>query len=380
MRVLHVVPRVARESSGPSYSVPMLCGGLCGLGLDVELKVLEPLPNRELPFPIQAYGCWPTKIANRLGVSPSMKRAIRSAAERVQVIHNHSLWMMPNIYVGSASMGADVKLVISPRGTFAEWSWKRAKVRKTLVWRLLGQRKTCVGAALFHATSELEYLDIRRRGFRQPVAIIPNGIESKNLSGTRGEPIRRTLLFLSRIHPTKQVEKLLAAWAQVQNLSGTWCLDIVGAGEKEYVKFLQELAAKLELKRCRFIGELHGDAKWNAYSSADLFVLPSASENFAMVIAEALSAGTPVITTTKTPWKSVAEKECGWWIADDVSQIASTLAHAMQLDAEKLRSMGAKGRDWMLSDFSWAAVSESMRSTYQWLVDGGPVPAAVVLE
>ena len=91
-------------------------------------------------------------------------------------IHNHRLWMMPNVYPGLVARKHNVPLVISPRGTLSEWAFQHGSVVKRLFWPLV-QKPALTATSCFHATAESEYKDIRRMGFRQPVAIIPNGID-----------------------------------------------------------------------------------------------------------------------------------------------------------------------------------------------------------
>lgn len=368
LRVLHVLPRVVTESSGPSHTVPHLCRALSERRVNVELKVLEPLPDRELPFPATAYPTLPLPGCYRLGVSPKMAEAIRSAAEQVAVIHGHSLWMMPNVYPGPAARAAGCKLVISPRGTLEPWAWQRSRWRKELLWRL-GQRSTLIAADLLHATAASEYESIRSRGFAQPVAVIPNGVDIPDELPPRPEQGPRTLLFLSRIHPKKQVDRLLHVWQRLEPQFSDWRLSIAGPLMTQHGEKMQRLARTLGLKAVDFPGELVGDAKWRAYEFADLFVLPTRTENFGLVIAESLAAGTPVITTKGAPWSDLLTFRCGWWIPDSEQDLEGTLRAAMKQPRTKLTEMGLRGREWMQRDFSWRGVAGKMLTTYRWLLN-----------
>jgi glycosyltransferase involved in cell wall biosynthesis len=378
LRIIHVVPRVVAESSGPSHTVPHLCRSLADLGAEVELKVLEPLPGRTLPFPATAYPTLPLPGAYRLGVSPSLARALEAQADTVDIIHSHSLWMMPNIYPGQAIRRGGCKLVISPRGTLGTWAWQRSRWRKALVWRL-GQRATLEAADLLHATASSEYEAIRGRGLRQPVAVIPNGVEIPDaIPLGKGTDTGRTLLFLSRIHPTKQVDRLLRVWHRLESLYLDWSLTIAGPLGTSYAMGMKDLARSLALRRVSFAGELSGQAKWQAYGNADLFVLPTHSENFGLAIAEALAAGTPVITTRGAPWPGLETHGCGWWIADDEAALEATLRQAMARPVAELAAMGERGRAWIERDFSWAHVAERMAASYRWLLGRGDRPDCVL--
>src|SRR5438046_2768308 len=124
-------------------------------------------------------------------------------------------------------------------------------------------------------------------------------------------------------------------------------------------------------------GPVYGEAKWDAYRAADLFVLPTLNENFGLTVAEALAAETPVISTKGAPWNRLEPEGCGWWIDHGVEPLAATLQTAMAMPRTALRGMGAKGRAWMAREFSWDHTATDMLSVYRWLVHGGEPPPTV---
>lgn len=124
-------------------------------------------------------------------------------------------------------------------------------------------------------------------------------------------------------------------------------------------------------------GPIPGDAKTTAYREADLFVLPTLNENFALTVAEALAAGTPVISTKGAPWSGLQREGCGWWIDHGVEPLAAAMAHAMALPRETLKTMGNKGRAWMARDFSWDRIARDMLDVYLWLARGGEPPLTI---
>ena len=137
------------------------------------------------------------------------------------------------------------------------------------------------------------------------------------------------------------------------------------------------MADALKLDRASFLGPVFGQRKWEAYQRADLFVLPTRSENFGVAVAESLACGTPAIATKGSPWEGLISNQCGWWIDHGPEPLAACLREAMLLPQEDLQSMGANGRRWMQSDFSWETVGQQMRATYDWLLGGGAPPSWV---
>ena len=375
MKLVHIVPHIDQEASGPSYSVPRLCESVAARGSEVELSCLA--AKREITgVALDIHRQWP--LLERFAVSPSHAWALGCKAKSVDIIHNHSLWSMVNIAAGFVVPGKRAKLVVSPRGTLSPWALSRSKEVKRLLWPL--QRRVLSHADLLHATSEVEYDEIRALGFTSPVAVIPNGIDLPEWTETTPLSNHRTLLFLSRIHPTKCVDRLLLAWKTLQVQHPDWRLVIAGKGELGYVQEIESLAASLELERVELPGPLYGDDKSYAYCEAELFVLPTHSENFGMVVAEALAHGCPVVVSRGAPWSSLVSEDCGWWINNDVEQLKVTLDAAMSLSSIQLNAMGLKGRAWMERDFSWSTVAHRMEKSYRWLLEGGERPAWIKVD
>ena len=384
MKIIHIVPSVAEEASGPSYSVVRLCESLLGqqhlltlVALDLKTSLVT-LPFLKT-FPI---GFGPV----RLGRSPGMYRWIleRCLASDVEILHNHGMWQMNAVYPSWATGYHNVQLIYSPRGAFSEWAMRNGSNAKIFFWYLI-QRPALWRANCFHATAKSEYEDIRRLRFRQPVAIIPNGIDIPEVnSESHGE--FRTLLFLGRIHKKKGLDILLLAWREVQSNYPNWRIVIAGGDtgysiKSGYLSEMQLLAKELGLVRIEFVGTLYGCEKTSAYQDAELFVLPTHSENFGMTVAESLAAGTPVIVSKGAPWEGLTERGAGWWIDIGVTPLVDCLKEAMSRTPAELAAMGGRGRLWMQRDFSWNGVSEKMTATYRWLCDKSlPGPPWVQLD
>jgi glycosyltransferase involved in cell wall biosynthesis len=232
---------------------------------------------------------------------------------------------------------------------------------------------TCDG---FHATADSERDDIRRLGFAQPVAVLPNGIDIPERIYLRSGTAR-TLLFVGRIHPKKGLPFLIKAWSTLERQYPDWLLDVVGRDELGHERQLQRQADELGCRRIRFHGPLYGEALVRAYQEADLYVLPTHSENFGMTVAEALANGTPVITTKGAPWEGLEKNGCGWWIDIGEEPLTEALRHAMNLSREKLCDMGSMGRAWMSSDYAWAVIAKKMIIYYKWLNGRGSMPSFV---
>ena len=377
MTVVHVVSSLSRESSGPSYSVVRLCESMIAAGAVVELATLDDRPYGPPPAFLRRFprGRGP----RRLGRSPALRRwlAAQVRGGRAGVVHAHGLWQLNVVYPAWAVRTGRAKLIVSPRGALSRWAMRHGSAAKRLFWAAL-QRPALQRAACLHATGEPEYDDMRRLGFRQPVAVIPNGIDLPDLPA-KPAPSRdgRTLLFLGRLHPVKGVDVLIDAWRLVQDRFPAWRLviggdDVDGPGGGGYMDALRRRAAAGGAARVSFTGELRGPAKWDAYRTAELYVLPSRSEGFGLTVAEALAAGTPAVTTRATPWRPIEAHGAGWCIDTGTAPLAACLHEALARDPAALREMGLRGRRWMAADFSWPDIGRRMARTCDWLLGATP--------
>jgi glycosyltransferase involved in cell wall biosynthesis len=312
---------------------------------------------------------WPSKLHR----SSDMRVFLRNELGRFDLVHVHGLWEWPGLYARQEAGRRAIPLVISPRGMIEPWSLRQNSWAKRLAMAAW-ERKNLHSAAMFHATSQEEAASLRAQGLRQPIAIIPNGIEAPEPM-TRIKAEHRTLAFLSRLHPKKGVRELLEAWGSISSRHPAWNLVIAGPDEDGYGREMAQHAALLGLSapRVQFLGSIHGAQKWNFLASADMFILPSHSENFGNVILEALSQETPVMTTHGTPWASLPEQGCGWWIP--LERLEQELDAALALPPDHRANMGRRGRIWALSAFDWGGIADRMAAAYQWLITPSPAPA-----
>ena len=152
---------------------------------------------------------------------------------------------------------------------------------------------------------------------------------------------------------------------------------VAGKGDAGYENRVRELAKRLEITNISFPGALYGDAKAEAYRNADLFVLPTHSENFGMAVAEALSYGCPAVVSREAPWSGLESHRCGWWVELTDEAFVHALDRAMGLPGDVLGEMGENGRRWMLSEFSWDRIAEAMAASYRWLLTGTNRPDVI---
>lgn len=372
MKIIQVIPSISEESSGPSYSVPAMCAGLVGNGCDVSLFFGGKMPKRRFCFPAHAFPVerFPHP---RLSRSSVMLKGLKEACKTADIIHNNSFWLLPNVYPAWAKHGTKCKLVNAPRGTLAEWSLKHHWLQKKLFGWFGGQYAAMAATDMWHATCEKEYEEIRNAGYNQPVAIVPIGIDLPEVEPRKTQNTRKRVVFFGRLHKVKAVDNLVLAWGNVAEMFKDW--ELVIAGPDCGIKAdLECIVADRHIPRVEFVGELSGREKYDFLAAADLYVLPSYTENFAITVAEALACGTPVIASQGTPWRGLEENGAGWWIPIGVEALSAQLRQSLVLPTEELAAMGNRGSDWMMRDFSWRGIGEKMKVAYEWLLFMGDRP------
>lgn len=389
--VCHVVACINEDTGGPAWSVTSLAEALAQRGNECHILTLDyaGLGRQVVPDGVALHSYHANLLTRRFrGFHPAAGKALTGLARAdVNLIHNHGLWMFPNRYAYRAAKRTRTPLIISPRGMLETWSLNYSRWKKQLAWSLY-ERRNLQHASLFHATSEAEAEAIRRAGFRQPIAILPNGIRMPCATERPGKEAltqahpqlkdKKWLLYLSRIHPKKGLDNLLHEWRRLSVLYPDWHLVIAGSDVIGYQSKLESLVNQSDLSRqVTFTGMLTGVKKKAALSHAELFVLPTHSENFGIAIAEALSYGIPTITTKNAPWSELEQQRCGWWIEDNREALGVALGAALTLAPSERQEMGVRGAGLVKEKYSWPEIAESMAEVYRWILNGGRAPQSV---
>ena len=373
MKILSFVSSIDLSSGGPSRSVPMLAKGLAELGVDITLMAI-----RSENMNIHALEGTSVKLKV---ISPSFSRreiAKFLADERFELIQIQSVWEMPYHKVMVEARKLNIPYIVTPRGMLEPWSLSQKKWKKRLAWWLY-QRNDVQKSACVFTTAKMEAEHVSALGITTCKAVIPNGIETVGYPCKSSiEGVKKQVLFLSRVHVKKGIELLFDAWKRIHSEFAGWQLLVIGNGEAEYIHSLENRVENLGLKDCiKILPPVFGEAKIKVYQESALFCLPSFSENFGMVIAEAMSCGTPVITTTNCPWKILNRTNTGLCIDLSVDNLENALREAMGMDANALYDMGQRASKLIYDNFDYRSVTRKTLRLYEWLLNSGEKPEFV---
>jgi glycosyltransferase involved in cell wall biosynthesis len=379
MRLLHVVPSYhpAVRYGGIIRSVHGLCAGLAALGDEVQVLTTNVDGPGESKVPVDrpvfrdgvTIRYFPVGPGRRLYRSPAMSRALSRLVPQADLVHAHAVYLWPTWASARAAEALGVPYLVAPRGMLVrELISRKSRIAKSL-WIRLVERRSLARAAAIHVTSATEAAGIRELGLDlAPLIEVPNGVDLPPLplapaepDAWRDAPVGRRLLYLGRINWKKGLDRLIPALAGLPDV----VLVVAGNDEEGLTPDLRRLAEATGVHaRVRFTGPVHGAAKWQLLHSADLLVLPSLSENFGIVVLEALGVGTPVVVS---PGVGVADlvtrNDLGLVVPGDPEALARSIGPLLA-DPARRAAMGERGLRVVRAQYSWSAVARRMSEAY----------------
>lgn len=395
MKALHVIPSISPSLGGPTQVVLNLVKALRDSGVDAEIVTTNHNGSTPLDVPLYKkveYQQVPVWFLPHF--SPPMKEFIFSAAltqwlwkniRNYDIIDNHYLFSYAPTCAAALARWHNIPYTVRVQGQLTAWALTQGKLKKQLYSNLI-ERHNLNNAAAIHCTSTGEAEDVRRFGITTPNVILPLGVEQvpeipqakSQLHSLYGIPLQTpVILFISRLRHNKRPDLLVLALSRIADLKSDFHLILAGDGEAEYINYLEKLVTSLNLNsRVSFTGFATGNIKHMLLQGADLFVLPSRSENFSIAVAEAMAVGLPVIVTEEVQIaQEIIANKAGISVTGDIDSLAQAISQL--LASPQLRQeLGQNGKDWAQNRFVWNAIANSLVSVYSAILNNSDVAVA----
>lgn len=369
--VLHVTPSLDPTHGGPSRTVPALAAAQAALGARVALACAGPAPTDfATRYPGVALHTFPLATGPTGSVfrfSPGLARWLRSDAATTATVHAHGVWLRPLHYAHLAASRQNVPLVLAPRGMLEPWARTHHAWRKRLA-ALLIHPGALSAVRAWHATSEQEAEHLRAL-HPAPVVVAPNGIDPpppeaaarSRAAWLNAHPRlggRRVALFYGRFHQKKRVAELIDLWRSRPRPG--WTLLVAGLEGELTLAALCARAALGDPAASVVVAD--GSTLPPPYALAELFLLPSHSENFGQTVVEALAAAVPALVTDTLPWRGLIEHGAGEAVPWE--DYGDALARHIAKSSAENNHAGLAGRAWVLRDFTWEAPARQLLAFY----------------
>lgn len=380
MRVCILIHSIDKKDGGPSRSVPILARGLSQVGLDVTLMAVK---SEDMNLhAVEGVGIKTIIIDKNISKSELQKLLVDG---HFDLIHFQMIWIPIYHYAAQICRKHHIPYMITPRGTLEPWCYNDKNIAKRIkkkVAMAVYQFNDIQKASAILATAKMEADNLRKIGFTNPISVVANGIdvsEYKCRTEDDKTSVKKQILFLSRVHPKKGIEYLIDAWQTLHAKFQDWNVVIAGNGEESYIQQLNGLITQKGLQNCvTIVPPVFGEEKHKLYCESSLFVLPTHSENFGMVIAEAMSCGVPVITTNGTPWQELNELDLGWCIDLSLENLVEALTEALELGTDVLFEKGQKCSKHVYDTYQYTQVAAKNKLTYEWILGKGEKPEHVI--
>lgn len=390
MRILHVAQALSQNLGGVQTVLRELARAQSETGLEVDVVstnidaprgVLPAAPNCFIKADGVRFRYCSVQFRPLL-LSLDLKSFIDRNVTSYDIIHVHGLYRFPPTYAAHQARRHGVPYVISPHGALDPYLYDKSTVGSVLLKRLYERwfdLPNLHAAGAIHYTAEEERRRASFLGIQAPSFVVPIGLDWKRyralpergaLRGQWGLGKAPMVLFLGRLHFKKGLDLLIPAFDTLRRQVPNVQLVIAGPENDDYGRKVRGWVSERRLEAVvRFVGPLNGADVVQAYVDADVFVLPSYTENFGMTVVESLACTCPVVISDQVSIHAeVAAAGAGLVTRCDASEVANALATLLG-NAERRRTMGANGRRLVQERYTWPAIVDTLTKEYQAVIE-----------
>jgi glycosyltransferase involved in cell wall biosynthesis len=368
MRILHVIPSIVSRQGGPTYALKAMTKELIRIGHDCTVVTTD--------FDLDAeasYGFEPEVVVHvfksldqkQYPLSFTLAWWMFQNVQKYDLVHVHSFFTSTALAGSVFAALSNVPYIIRPLGTLDPWSLEQKSTKKKAYLNIVGQRML-KGATGIHVTSSQEERNLRGFGLSLRLFNVPLGVALPVLKekAAADEDILK-LLFLSRIHPKKNLETLIRAVAKLVEQGEKIELRIAGGGEEDHVQAIHKMLGELNLKAIKLCGFVKGEAKENLLNWCDVFLLPSYQENFGVAVVEGMAYSKPVIISDEIALaEEVERREAGLVFPPDNEKLLMDRILQMK-DATARQISGKNGRELVVEKYTLEGLGARLVVMYQ---------------
>ena len=391
MKVLHVIPSICPTLGGPTEVALNLVSALREYGVDTEIVTTNYGGVKPMDVPLNQRVDYAFKADENVSIPvwflpftpPTLKEFIFSRQltswlwqhiHNYQILDNHYLFSYAPTCAAKVASLKGIPYTVRTMGQLTPWALSQKQLKKQ-AYTFFVERHNLNKAAAIHCTTEAEAENVRSFGIQTPTLTLPLGANASAPIANAEAKLRQKyniasdkpiVLFLSRLHYKKRPELLLESLSQLKTQGYSFHAIFAGSGEADYTDSLQQLVTSLGVEeRVTFAGHVTGADKDLLLQGADLFALPSYSENFGIAVAEALVAGLPVVITPEVQISDdVKAANAGAIVSGDVESVTNAIAEL--LVAPQLRQeLSTNAKRLAQTRYSWKAIAGELASSYK---------------
>lgn len=375
MNIVLLAGTIDRSSGGIHSTIVPLAKELADAGHRVNVLGAGQFGEAESDFGAARLTALRSVGPRQFRYMPAMKTALASLS--ADVVHTHGLWTYASLVASRWSRRTLRPRLVSTHGMLNDFALSISSARKRIALPLY-ERRHLRNADCIHALTHAELDAIRRFGLRNPVCVIPNGIDLPQPSAASERPPwgefvgddDKVLLYLGRLHPIKGLDVLLRGWHSLRARGHglDWKLVVAGWEEDDYHVVLKNLVRNFGIgDSVLFCGPQFGSAKAACFEHCDAFVLPSRSEGFPITVLEAWSYGLPVMMTDECNVPEGFEARAAIRVPSSESGATTGLMTLFDMSVEHRADMGKRGSQLVHDRFSWPNIANKMLEVYEWL-------------